>query len=208
MEGPDPKRAAEKYRTRAAGYDASAQRTMEVRRRAIELLALRPGEAVLDVACGTGLSFEPLLRAVGASGRLVGVEVSAEMMAQARERVRAGGWMNVSLIEAAAEEARFAERFDAVLFHYTHDVLQSPAALRNILAAMKPGARVALAGIKYPSPWMLPAWLYRLAKARPYVTTYRGLRRPWAGLARHLDALEVEPVMLGTNYLAHGRLLG
>jgi demethylmenaquinone methyltransferase/2-methoxy-6-polyprenyl-1,4-benzoquinol methylase len=205
---PDPRRAAEKYRARAQGYDASAQATMAVRRRAVALLALRPGDAVLDVACGTGLSFELLVAGVGPSGRVSGLELSPEMMAVARERVRRHGWTNVSLVEAAAEDAELDGPFDAVLFHYTHDVLQSPQALRRILRALKPGARVALAGIKYPSAWLLPAWLYRLAKARPYVTTYRGLRRPWRGLQPFLESLHVEPVMLGTNYVASGRLHG
>ena len=212
LRGPDPQRAAEKYRRHARGYDATAARTMAIRRRAVGLLALRAGETVLDVACGTGLSLSPLVEAVGPSGRVVGVEVSAEMLRQAQARVERSGWRNVTLIEAPAEEARLcpagAPCFDAILFHYTHDVLQSPAALRNILRAARPGARVALAGIKYPSLWMLPAWLYRLAKARPYVTTYRGLRRPWQPLAPHLAALRVEPVLWGTNYLAHGRLHG
>jgi ubiquinone/menaquinone biosynthesis C-methylase UbiE len=212
MRGPDPQRAVEKYRRRAHGYDASAAATMDVRRRAIDLLALAPGESVLDVACGTGLSFPALVERVGAGGRVVGAEVSPDMMDRARARVAQAAWRNVALVEGPIERASFcpagAPCFDAVLFHYTHDVLQSPAALRNIVAAMKPGARVALAGIKYPSPWLLPAWLYRLAKARPYVTTFRGLRRPWSGLAPFLAGLDVEPVMLGTNYLARGRLRG
>jgi arsenite methyltransferase len=203
--GPDPRWAAEKYRRHAAGYDASAERTMDVRRRAVCLLQLRPGDHVLDVACGTGLSFEPLLEAVGSSGRVVGIEVSPEMLALARERVERHRWRNVELVQASAEEASFRRRsFDAVLFHYTHDVLQSPAALANIVAAMKPGARVSIAGIKYPPLWMLPAWPWRLLKARPYVTTFRGLGRPWRRLEPHLARLTVEPVMLGTSYLAHG----
>jgi ubiquinone/menaquinone biosynthesis C-methylase UbiE len=130
------------------------------------------------------------------------------MLALARERVQRHGWGNVSLVEGAVEQARFAERFDAVLFHYTHDVLQSPLALRSICAALKPGARIAIAGIKYPSAWLLPLWPYRLAKAAPYVTTVRGLRRPWASLAPSVEGLRVEPFFLGTNYVASGRFRG
>jgi len=206
LDAPDPFKAIQKYRDRARGYDATARRTFALRCRAVGLLELQPGETVLDVACGTGLSL-PLLHAqVGPAGRVLGVEVSPEMMAQARARAARAGWRNVRLIEAAMEDADLGERFDAVLFNYTHDVLQSPRALRNIFSFAKPGARVALAGIKHPPDWLYPLRLYRLLKARPYVTTLRGLERPWALAAGYLTGLAVSPVLLGTNYLAHGRV--
>lgn len=205
---PDPDLAVAKYRRHAAGYDASAQRTMGLRRRVIALLGLRPGETVLDVACGTGLSLPLLADAVGPAGRVIGVEVSPEMLDKARERVARAGWTHVSLIRASMEEADLGARFDAVLFNYTHDVLQSPRALQKIFSGAKPGARAALAGIKHPAPWLFPLRLYRLLKARPYVTTFSGLDRPWRLIEPYLDGLRVTPVMLGTNYLAAGRARG
>ncbi len=202
---PDAQRAIAKYRARAAGYDASAANTMDLRRRTVALLGLQPGETVLDVACGTGLSFELLAGAVGAQGRVIGVELSPEMAAQARRRIDARGWGRVELIEAPMESAHIDAPLDAVLFNYTHDVLRSPAALDNIFRHPRPGARVALAGIKHPPWWLFPARLWRLLKARPYVTTFEGLDRPWSLVAQRVRGLEVTPVMFGTNYIAHGR---
>ena len=196
--------AVDKYRKHAAGYDASAQRTMPLRRKVVAMLGLAPGETVLDVACGTGLSIPLLREAVGPAGRVVGVEVSPDMIRLARNRVAAAGWGNVTLLEASMEEAALDRQFDAVLFNYTHDVLQSPAALGRIFAFARPGARVAVAGIKHPAPWLFPLRLYRLVKARPYVTTLRGLDRPWHLLESYVADLQIEPVMLGTNYLAFG----
>ena len=206
MGGPDFRRAVDQYRRHASGYDASAMRTMALRRRAVALLALQPGEVVLDVACGTGLSLPLLREAVGRTGRVIGVEVSPEMIAQARRRVAQAGWANVSLLEAPAEEARLGEPFRAALFNYTHDVLQSPQALRNLFAFARPGARIAVAGIKHPPAWLFPLRLYRVLKARPYVTTLGGLDEPWRLLKEYVPDLRIEPVLFGTNYLAHGRL--
>ena len=64
------------YRQHASGYDASARHTMHMRLRTIDRLALRPGDRVLDVACGTGLSFPWLREAVGAGGEVVGIDIS------------------------------------------------------------------------------------------------------------------------------------
>ncbi len=196
--------AVEKYRRHAPGYDASAARTMPLRRRVVGMLGLAPGDTVLDVACGTGLSLPLLREAVGPDGRVVGVEVSPDMIRLARERVAAAGWDNVSLFEAAMEDAQLQLKLDAVLFNYTHDVLQSPSALERIFASTRPGARIAVAGIKHPPPWLFPLRLYRLVKARPYVTTFRGLDRPWRLLEAYVADLRVEPVLFGTNYLARG----
>ena len=85
-----PDRAASilSYRRLAAGYDAATRGIERKRQRAIALLRLRPGDTVLDAACGTGSALEALARAVGPEGRVLGVEQSSEMMAIARERTR------------------------------------------------------------------------------------------------------------------------
>jgi ubiquinone/menaquinone biosynthesis C-methylase UbiE len=205
MSDPDPRRALAQYRRHAAGYDATARRTMALRRQAIDWLELAPGERVLDVACGTGLSLPLLAERVGAAGQVVGVELSPEMLQQARERIRQAHLAQVALIEASMEDAPLEGAFDAVLFNYTHDVLQSPSALANVFSHMRPGARVVAAGVKHPPAWLFPLRLVRLWKARRYLTTYRGLARPWAPLEPYVEALDVRPVMFDTNYLARAR---
>jgi demethylmenaquinone methyltransferase/2-methoxy-6-polyprenyl-1,4-benzoquinol methylase len=204
MSGPDHRRAIERYRGHAAGYDASARRTMSYRLRTIARLHLQPGQTVVDVACGTGLSFAPLLEAVGEQGRVVGVEVSPDMMALARERVARQGWRNVDLVEASAEAARLPRPAHAMLFNYTHDILRSPAALANLFGQVGAGARVAVAGMKYAPAWLAPINLFVMLKARPYSTTLEGLARPWSLLEDYLERFEFEPTMLGTGYIGWG----
>ena len=196
--------AIERYRKRAAGYDASAAGTEPLRRRTIAKLGLQPGDAVLDVGCGTGLSFALIGAAIGPTGRLIGIEQSPEMMAVARERVAAGGWRNATLIEAPVERAAIQGPVTAVLLNFVHDVLQSPPALERIFAAAAPGARVACHGMKLFPWWAAPANLFVLAKARPYMTTFANLSRPWVTLERYVPRLERETTMLGMGYIAWG----
>lgn len=202
---PNAARAVDLYRDHADGYDASARRTMWIRRRTIGKLALRHGDRVLDVACGTGLSFPALRDAVGAEGEIIGVELSPDMLGLARERVAAAGWGNVRLLESAIESAPITEPLDAVLFHFTHDVMRSPAALGRIFAATRPGARVAFAGMKYAPWWMAPVNLIVRAQARPYMTTFEGLVTPWDLALPYLETFDWYPVLFRTGYVGWGR---
>jgi ubiquinone/menaquinone biosynthesis C-methylase UbiE len=160
-------------------------------RMAVERLELQPGEAVIDVACGTGMNFALIEAAVGPTGQVIGIELSREMISQARERVEAQAWANVSLIEAPVEKAPIDAIGDAALFSFTHDVLQSPLAIANVVAHLKPGARVASAGAKLAGHWSPLVNFFVRRSAKPYMTTFRGLDRPWSELDRHVADLEV-----------------
>jgi acyl dehydratase/ubiquinone/menaquinone biosynthesis C-methylase UbiE len=195
------------YRRLAGSYDLTTAWLEPYRHRAVSHLRLQPGEVVLDVGCGTGLSFEPIQAAIGPSGRLVGIEPCPEMLAAARARVEAAGWANVTLLEASAEEATVPGPADAVLFAFTHDVMRSPKALANVLGQVRPGGRLAAAGPKWTAfaPQLNPlVWQV----ARQYVTTFEGFRRPWAELERAVPDLLVEEAYFGCVYLAWGGLPG
>jgi ubiquinone/menaquinone biosynthesis C-methylase UbiE len=194
------------YRKHASDYDASAARTMALRRRTIARLGLQPGDVVLDAGCGTGLSFALLCEAVGDGGQVIGVESSPQMMALARQRVEQAGWTNVLLVEDAIERARWPVLADALLFNYTHDIVRLPAALAAIFRQSRRGARVAAAGIKHPPRWLDPLRLYRRYKSRGCYTQYEGLEAPWDLLARDVPDLQVESTLFGTGYIAWGRL--
>ena len=103
MRGPDSSLAIARYRRLARHYDRATRRAAPVRARAVAALGLRPGETVLDVACGTGVCFPLLEEQVGRSGTIIGVELSPDMLALARRRVEHAGWTNVTLIQASME---------------------------------------------------------------------------------------------------------
>jgi len=204
--GPDPVRARALYRAHASGYDASARRTMRLRRRVISMLDLHPGQTVLDVACGTGLSFAWLREGVGESGRVIGVELSPDMLRLARARCEREGWRNVTLIESDMGAVDIPARLDAILFNFAHDVIQSPRALARIFAAARPGATVAVAGMKYPPWWLAPLNPWVRARARPYMTTFAGLEAPWRPLLDYLEQFERQSIHFTTGYVGHGRV--
>ena len=153
--------------------------------KAVDRLELSPGDTVIDVACGTGLNFPSLLDRIGATGKIVGIDLSPEMIAAARARVASKRWDNITLIEAAVEEAPIHTKAEAALFSFTHDVLQLPKAVTNLVAHLEPGSRVASVGAKYARGWNPVVNYFVRRSARPYVTTFDGLDRPWRELERY-----------------------
>jgi SAM-dependent methyltransferase len=204
LRAPDRGAALRQYRARANIYDAEILFAAPIRRRTIDMLALRPGDCVLDVGCGTGLSIPLIERGIGTTGRIVGIEQSGEMLAQARARIRSAGYGNVTILHAPVEEAVIPVYADAAVFHFTHDVLRTAAAVANVMRALKPGARVVAAGLKWAPRWAWGINLAVLAGALRSITALEGLDRPWSLLEPHLARVEVEQHLGGAVYLMTG----
>jgi arsenite methyltransferase len=194
-----------RYRARAAGYDASASATMPLRERTIGLLGLQPGQVVLDVGAGTGLSYPLLLAQVGAQGRVLAFEQSPEMFAHAQQRVVRAGWPNVWHACADAERVQLPQPADAVLFNYVHDILRTPAAVANVMRQVRPGAPVAVAGMKFFPWWTGPLNLLAWLKNRPYNARAADLWHPWDIIERWCDDWQRTSTQCGMGYIAHGR---
>lgn len=187
------------YEQRTAAYD-------QWRRRLVALLPVRPGDVVLDVGCGTGLCFPMLQVAIGATGHIIGIDESADMLDVARGHIADHGWENVTLVTAPADRAPIPAIADAALFSAVHDILQSQAALDNVVAHLRPGAWVAAAGGKWAPGGMLSLDPLTYAVHQPYVHSFAGFDRPWRLLEPMLVDFHVTEVAFGSGYLAAGRL--
>jgi ubiquinone/menaquinone biosynthesis C-methylase UbiE len=204
---PDKTQALARYRAMADRYDASCRRIVPLREAAIARLELTGGETVFDVACGTGATLVRLAESVGTAGRVIGIEQSPEMAAIARMRVDdAGVGSRVTVLVTTVEEARLVEMADALLFSYTHDVLQSPAAVQRLMRHARPGAKVAVLATRFlPWWWGAPINLYTGFRSRKYLTTFRGLSQPWKPLQPHCpDMRMVDSFFWGSSCLAVG----
>jgi SAM-dependent methyltransferase len=108
---------------------------------------LRPGQRVLDLGTGTGAVAERAAALVGPSGEVLGVDISAAMLAQARRRLAARGLDGVVLREGPAEALPAPDGgFDAVLASLSlMYVIDRPAAAREIARVLRPGGRLVAA---------------------------------------------------------------
>jgi len=201
--------ALAQYRLRARFYDQELAAFEPIRTRAIACLNLQPGDTVLDLGCGTGLSFEALIAQVGPRGHIVAVEQSADMAAVAHERIAQHGWGNTTLVQSSVEDMpTLPQAADAALFHFTHDILTSAAALENALRQLKPRARVVAAGLQWSSPWDWATNTLVLAAAMYSVTNLDALEQPWKLLTSYCDDIVREPSPINGTYIVHTRLHG
>ena len=194
----------DRYRIHAATYDFQTAATQPARDLAVDALDLSPGDVVLDVGCGTGGAFARIEERIGPEGKIIGVELSPDMLRHAQQHVRAAGWENVELVEAFAEELALEQQVDAVVFIFTHDILRSPRALRRVMRHLRPGGRVVATGVKW-APWWAPAVnSYMVAIATSYISSFEGFDQPWSQLACLVPDLEVRELSFGSGFLASG----
>ena len=97
------------YHTMAERYDAL--RSMEIcARRLVELAAIPPGAQVLDIATGTGWVALAAAEHVGPTGRVLGVDLSPEMLTRAQQKVTAAGLTNVAFQAGDAQRLDLADQ--------------------------------------------------------------------------------------------------
>ena len=171
-------------------------------------LPARPGDAVLDVGCGTGLCLPLLQRKVGPSGTIVGIDASAQMLDVAGARVTEHGWDNVRLLLAPVAQAPIPCIADAALFCAVHDVQQSPAALAHVFDHLRPGAAVAATGGKWPPAWNVALWAWVADLHAPFIHDFTGFDQPWRLLSGFVPDLQVTELGAGAGYLAVGHARG
>jgi demethylmenaquinone methyltransferase/2-methoxy-6-polyprenyl-1,4-benzoquinol methylase len=205
------------YRKNAKHYDITSrfypvpgypQRTQRLR--AVQALELRSGDSVVDIACGTGLNFALIEQAIGPEGRIVGVDLTDAMLAQAQHRIETNGWSNISLVQADAAEFDFPTEVDAILSTYAlSQVPECGDVIAHGAGALSGGGRWVVLDLKAPDN--VPRWLAQpgIALVRPFASIDQWIgRRPWeairAAMQGRLTDLSWTELFFGSAFLAAG----
>jgi demethylmenaquinone methyltransferase / 2-methoxy-6-polyprenyl-1,4-benzoquinol methylase len=156
------------------------------RRAMVAAVEARPHERVLDVATGTGLVAQALVRRYGC--RVVGIDQSGAMLERARAKLRCDSALTdrIELLEGEAESLPFDDgEFDHLTFTYLLRYVDDPAAtLRELGRVVRPGGRVASLEFCVPRGAWLWAWRLYTRLALPALGGLAG--RQWWDVGRFL----------------------
>ncbi|TMA32214.1 MAG: class I SAM-dependent methyltransferase [Deltaproteobacteria bacterium] len=125
---------------------------------AMDRAELAAGERAIDVGCGCGTTTLALAERVGPRGRVLGVDISAVMLARASERARSAGIANMEFANADAQTHAFvAAAWDSAYSRFGVMFFAEPArAFANLRGALRRGGRVSFVCWRpFPeNPWM------------------------------------------------------
>lgn len=176
------------------------------RRRAVELLRLKRGDCVVDLGCGTGLSFPLIIERIGPEGRLIGVDLSKEMLAAASKRVEAGGWKNIELINEDITAFEYPDAVAGIIavgsFGY---ITRLEEVIDKASRALTPSGRMVILDGKQPDNW--PSWMFKVFVwlFRPFqlnLDYFQG--HPWEVVPRFFSETTFEQHYGGLMYISAG----
>ncbi len=157
------------YRKLAAGYDVWGNLAeSKARKLSLKLADIHDGDAVLEVAVGTGLTFAEILK-LNPSGMSVGIDLTEEMLVKARKRADKTGSGNYTLKVGDAYNLEFPDdTFDVVLNNYMFDLIPEEDFIRVLTEfkrVLKPGGKLVLASMTQGQKWFnnIGEGLYQIA---------------------------------------------
>lgn len=178
------------------------------RRETINGLQLKAGDTVVDLGCGTGANFTLLSKAVGPTGRIIGVDLSPAMLSKAARQADRLKGTNIELVEADIGSWPIPAETNGILATFALEVVpEYDAVIQRIAGTLLPGQRLALLGLKHPEKW--PDWIIEVGiwLNKPFGVNrdYESLQ-PWKSVQQHMNVLKFKEIYFGAAYICVGEL--
>ena len=176
-----------------------------IRARAVRRLDLKAGDKVLEVGCGTGRNLPHLVKAVGATGEVFGVDYCEGMLAKAKRLCERHQWCNVKLLQQDAAEMVLPGLVDGVLFSLCYTVMPKPRkALAQAWKYLRPNRHVVIMDGKFAH-----GVLGKLSRPLVILVSKATVlgdpdEQPWEDLREFTPRIEMEEINFGTYYICRG----
>ena len=176
------------------------------RKRAIQSLALKAGDTVVELGCGTGLNFSFLEKQVGPAGRIIGVDLTDAMLDEAKASIAAHDWSNIELVKSDMSSYSFSLEVSGILSAFALTLVpEFDTVIQNGTLALLPGKRFVVLDFKRPSGWIMKEAAPLIAKllTGPFGGKIEmAARKPWESLEKYLALIEFTDLYFGGAYIA------
>lgn len=177
------------------------------RRRCIEIMNLKRGSVVLDIACGTGANFKYIEDKIGKNGRISGIDYSRNMLAMAEKMIKRNNWRNIKLMHADAAKIKLRPKFDAIICTWAIFIMPDyEKAIENACKSLKKGAKFVVIGemlTDHKLGGIINPIAVQLSKICG-VSRSDMQRKPWVEMEKYLKNVKVEKYYFGLFYIAYG----
>ncbi len=180
------------------------------KKKAYDESSLSDGDRVLVFCCGTGLDFSPILEKIGNDGRIIGVDFSSVMLAQADEQVRKEGWSNVELHEGDITkfENKLGEKADAGVCTLGMSIIpEYKTAFYNLLSNVKDDGEIIIGDMQLASGWFACLNPVTVFLAKKFGGTYEGHKNSlelYALIEREMTDVRKREFFFGSYYYCIG----
>lgn len=118
---------------------------LNLRKKVVSKLNLKPDDKVLDIACGTGLNFKHIEKLIGKKGKITGVDYTRGMLKSAEKLIKSNNYNNIKLIQADAARLKLNQKFDAVISTLGFSSIPAhKAALKIAVNSLKKGKKLVI----------------------------------------------------------------
>jgi demethylmenaquinone methyltransferase/2-methoxy-6-polyprenyl-1,4-benzoquinol methylase len=154
------------------------------RRKALLFGGLKEGDTVLDLCCGTGLSFKAIQSIIGPTGKIIAIDINEHMLSVAQNRAAAQGWTNIEFSSIPIEELQLTEQVDFAFFALCwYDKALTEGWLKSISRFMdKEKGRICFMDYKLPGNWL-----------RPIIYPFIWIEIKWLGESYTIEELKWKP---------------
>ena len=154
----------------------------------LKALALKPGDVVADLGCGTGYFSWRMAQAVGPRGVVYGVDIQPEMIELLAEKMKERGVANVTGVVSTVEDPKLPQPVDlAIMVDVYHECSRPAEFIAAVCRSLKPGGRVVFIEYRGEDSTVPIKALHKMTEAQvklemtaqplDYVETFRGLPR-------------------------------
>jgi demethylmenaquinone methyltransferase/2-methoxy-6-polyprenyl-1,4-benzoquinol methylase len=197
--------ARQSYNRLSRWYDLIAGSTeKKYRDWGLEKLSAQPGEMILEIGFGTGHCLVALASAVGATGRVIGLDISDGMLAIARERLQKEGLndrVDLHLGDAAKLDFIEAGSLDGIFMSFTLELFDNPEiprVLQECYRILKPGGRLAVVSMTKTNPPGIAVRMYEWF--HEHVPDYADCRPIFARQALEQTGFEIQDVRVSSMW--------